>query len=209
MKTFKSIKEALEVVGGLSNPSKMPCYSYGLSAKLCNVGSKLAKVAGSVCEGCYALKGMYTFKVVGEAHTRRREAIDLPEWVDAMTFIINTKKLEYFRWHDSGDIQNLQHLLNIVKIAENCPNTKFWMPTRERALISKYKEAFGAFPKNLVVRVSATMVDEKTSGECTSTVHKEGKPMGRACKAPSQDGKCLDCRDCWNPRIKNISYAYH
>ena len=61
--------EALKIVGGLSKPSKMPGWAYGLPAKECKTGSKLVKVPGSVCHGCYALKGCYVFKVVqDEAH---------------------------------------------------------------------------------------------------------------------------------------------
>ena len=63
--------EALKLVGGLSKPSKMPGWAYGLPAKECKTGSKLVKVAGSTCEGCYALKGCYVFKVVQEAQYRR------------------------------------------------------------------------------------------------------------------------------------------
>ena len=206
------LKEALEIVGGLSNPSKMPCHAYGISAHLCITGAKLVDVAGSVCADCYALKGMYGDwnKNVSNAHAKRAEAINRPDWAKTMAFIINAKKMKYFRWHDSGDLQNFQHLLNIVAIAEQCPNTRFWLPTREKKFINQYAEAFGAFPKNLVVRVSATMQDTPAGNyKNTSTVHRDKKPIGRAGKASNHGGKCLDCRDCWNPKIKNVSYAYH
>ena len=209
---IKSISQALGIVGGLSNPSKMPCHSYGISAHLCITGAKLNKVEGSVCSDCYALKGMYGDwnKNVTEAHAKRAQALKDPLWIDAMVFLINTRKMDYFRWHDSGDIQSLQHLFNIVSIAEQCPKTKFWIPTREKKFINQYLDSFGAFPKNLIVRVSATMQDEPAGDfPNTSTVHKNAKPIGRACNSNKQGGKCLDCRDCWNPKIKNISYAWH
>ena len=63
--------EALKLVGGLSKPSKMPGWAYGIPAKECKTGSKLVNVSGSTCEGCYALKGCYVFKVVQEAQYRR------------------------------------------------------------------------------------------------------------------------------------------
>ena len=68
---FNSIKEAEASVGGLSAPSKMPSYAWSISAKRCNIGSKLAKVEGSVCHKCYALKGRYMFPMVQNAHLRR------------------------------------------------------------------------------------------------------------------------------------------
>ena len=32
---------------------------------------------------------------------------------------------------------------------------------------------------------------------------------GASCPAPSQGGKCLDCRQCWDPNIKTVSYGKH
>ena len=55
-------KEASKIVGGLSTPGKMPCYSINLPATECKVGSILAQQAGTTCHGCYALKGRYRFK---------------------------------------------------------------------------------------------------------------------------------------------------
>ena len=47
-----NIKEAKAIVGGLSNPSKMPGYGYGLSAFDCSVGSKLRLIKNSTCSMC-------------------------------------------------------------------------------------------------------------------------------------------------------------
>ena len=40
------IKQLEKEIGTLSNPSKMPAYAWGISAKQCKVGSKLAKIKG-------------------------------------------------------------------------------------------------------------------------------------------------------------------
>ena len=50
-------QEALKIVGGLSKPSKMPGWAYGLPAAECKTGSKLAQQDNTTCSGCYALKG--------------------------------------------------------------------------------------------------------------------------------------------------------
>ena len=55
-------QEALKLVGGLSKPSKMPGWAYGIPAAECKTGKKLQNVEGSTCYGCYALKGCYVFK---------------------------------------------------------------------------------------------------------------------------------------------------
>ena len=211
-KQFKTVKEALDFVGGLSSPSKMPCFSYGISAYRCQTGAKLVDVVGSTCSDCYALKGFYGDwnTNLHKAHQKRYEAMQNPDWVSAMVFLITRKGMDYFRWHDSGDLQSFQHLLNLVTIAEQCPGTSFWLPTREKKYINQYQKAFGDFPANLIVRVSATMVDEKAGDyQNTSTVHQDKAPIGHACNAPAQAGKCLDCRACWDKSIQNISYAKH
>ena len=38
------IKEIEKKIGTLSNPSKMPAFGWGISAKHCKTGSKLAKI---------------------------------------------------------------------------------------------------------------------------------------------------------------------
>jgi hypothetical protein len=72
-----------------------------------------------------------------------------------MAFQINSKKSKYFRWHDSGDVQDLKHLLKIFKVCKLTPEVKHWMPTRE-AWIKKYMYRC---PENLIVRFSGQMVD--------------------------------------------------
>jgi hypothetical protein len=123
--------EALKLVGGLSKPSKMPGWAYGIPAAECKTGKKLQDVPGSTCEGCYATKGCYVFPVVQAAQYRRLAAIKNPLWVEAMATLINSKKSKYFRWHDSGDVQDEAHLLKIFEVCKLTPETSHWLPTRE------------------------------------------------------------------------------
>ena len=194
-----------EITGSLSKPSKMPGHAYGLPAKECKTGSKLAKVEGSTCSGCYALKGCYVFKVVQAAQYKRLEAIKHPRWVEAMAAQINAKRVKFFRWHDSGDVQSLKHLFKIYEVARRSPDVAHWMPTRE-AWVKKYIDRA---PANLVIRFSATMVDQAApaSWPHTSTVTTDGAQA--TCPAPNQDNACKDCRACWDPKVKNVAYLAH
>ena len=54
------VKEAKKITGSMTRTKKMPGLSYSLPAWECITGAKLRKVKGSVCAGCYALKGNYT-----------------------------------------------------------------------------------------------------------------------------------------------------
>jgi len=128
-----NLKEAKEITGGLSSPSKMPGYAYNLPAWRCVTGVKLQAVAGSVCSGCYAMKGRYRFKNVKDALNRRLNSLTHPQWVEAMTTLVTwySRKVPWFRWHDSGDLQGPDHLKNIFEVCNATPAVKHWMPTRE------------------------------------------------------------------------------
>jgi len=204
-------KEASQIVGGLSTPGKMPCYSINLPATECKTGAKLARVPGTTCHGCYALKGRYRFTNVKEAMARRLQALTDPLWVQAMTALITGHK--YFRWHDSGDLQGPAHLKNIIEVAKATPGTRHWLPTREYKLLNLMDP--GIIPKNLLIRVSASKVNHRAPGwwPWTSTVVSHDSPSygatKRLCPAPNQGGKCKSCRNCWSRDIQNVAYAKH
>ena len=209
------IKEIEKKIGTLSNPSKMPSYAWGISAKHCNVGSKLAKIKGTICNKCYALKGHYSFKNVFNAHEIRRKAIELPEWVDYMAELLTQKykKLDksrlFHRWFDSGDVQSYSHLMKIFEVCELTPHIKHWLATKEYKIIDKIDEK--DVPKNLCLRVSATKIDGAIPKfwKWTSGVHRDKKPIGRECPDYKQDGECGSCRACWSRKVKQVSYKEH
>ena len=209
--------EAILTVGsGLSNTSKMPSYSFNLSALDCNTGSKLVNVEGSVCFGCYALKGNYQRYKLPVKMQPKTAKISNSRWVEAMTYLINNqgnkKDKVYFRWHDSGDIQSLEHLRKIVLVCEQTPDVSHWIPTREYKIVKMYLDIHGKFPANLTVRLSAHMIDEKAPNIAnlpTSTVNKNKPTIGAQCESYKQENQCLDCRLCWDKSNANISYKYH
>lgn len=218
-----TIKAATEVIGPMGYPSKMPGTSYGISAHACKTGGKLAKIPGSVCHDCYALKGNYVYPSVQIAHDKRIAGINKPEWVGAMVMMLKATHARgrgrngpiasgWHRWHDSGDIQSNEHLAKICEVARRTPEIKHWLPTKELTLVKKFVAAGGVVPKNLVIRVSATMIDGDATQAwpTTSRVHTVKPPRGvRPCPAPDQDGHCGDCRACWDPKIKSVSYCKH
>ena len=220
---FDTLKEAELAVGGLSEPSKMPSYAWSISAKRCNTGSKLAKVKGSVCYNCYALKGRYMFNGVQAALERRFNAwsSNREKWVDAMIYIMHNKKhivnSKVFRWFDSGDIQGEDMLSDMNTVAWASPNIRFWLPTKEYKLIRNYNKHATELAPNLVIRVSAPNVDKgftdiKGNFEYISTVYNKDKlhmSMGHICPSSKQDNKCGSCRACWSDKVSEVSYIAH
>jgi hypothetical protein len=212
--SIKSLKQAKSIAGSLGFPSKMPGTSYGISAKHCKTGSKLAKVPGSVCEKCYAMRDNYVYPSVMAAHETRLAALESPQWVDAIVLQIVKAALKsgvpYHRWHDSGDLQSMQHLLNIVEVARRLPDINFWLPTKEKQLVNRYLREHGDFPANLCVRLSAAMIDGLPPVFAnTSTVIDQRRPIGYPCPAPTQGRQCGSCRACWDRRVANVTYHKH
>lgn len=211
-----TIRECAKIVGGLSAPGKMPCHSYSLDARKCKNGAKLRKVKGSTCSKCYAYGGCYNFPVVVAAMARRYASLTDPRWTAAFVRILNRKRNRFFRWHDSGDIQSLNHLRNIAEVARLTPEVSHWIPTREYGIVREYLRTYGPFPANLRVRVSAAMIEgtaaddfEYTSEVSVRAAERAAENAGTfACIAYTQDGKCLDCRACWSDS-PTIVYPLH
>lgn len=230
-------RAAWQVVGGLSNPSKMLGYSFGLHPQdTCKVGMKLRNVKGSTCSGCYALKGSYTqYPDVARAQARRLALLpasddinhpDWQRWIDAMVHAIpmgNGSNSKYFRWHDAGDVHRAVYGEAIIEVARRRPGTQYWIPSREAKLWGALKAlhtALGTWPANLCVRISASMVNGKAlnvQGLPTSLVHTDEAQDGAYhCPAPKQGGKCDGSKDggkfcnaCFNPSVKSVSYGIH
>ena len=210
---FKNKKEAEKIVGTLSKPSKMPGFAYSTPAKRCLIGQKMRKVAGSICAFCYALKGRYVFPNVMAAMEKRFKSLTDPLWVSAISYLIGGRKNSYFRWHDSGDLQGVWHLKNIVEVANNLPNIFFWLPTREYAFVSSYIEQGGLVPDNLCIRLSALMMDgpapEGIAKRLGLTVSGASMTGNFNCPSSKQGNKCGSCRKCWDKNVFAIDYKKH
>jgi hypothetical protein len=184
----------------------MPGPAHNLPAQRCITGAKLVKVPGSVCAGCYALKGRYRFKNVQDALNRRLKALEDPRWVEAMVTLVTGHA--HFRWHDSGDIQSEKHLLNIFEICKATPGTAHWLPTREARFLKDIQPE--VVPKNLKIVLSDHMVDQEKPASWwpfTSGVTTDAAQI--TCPAPKQNNECKSCRACWDPTVKRVVYGKH
>lgn len=208
--------DALDIIGQLSEASKMPGDSWSIPATACRVGSALRKVPGSTCSTCYALKGRYFFPKTQQALDRRLRALSHPRFVEAFIVVLKqrlvsragrNKDKRHFRWFDSGDLQGRDNLDKFVQIARALPEITFWLPTREILTVRNYPHPI---PDNLTIRLSAPMMGHvpKWDEHLMSTVN-VSDPSFYQCPAPKQGGKCLDCRACWSKEVKVVNYAEH
>ena len=137
------------------------------------------------------------------------------KWVDAMIYIMHNKKhivdAGVFRFFDSGDIQGEDMLNDMNTVAWASPNIRFWLPTKEYKLISKYDTEIAP---NLVIRVSAPTVDKDfnhTYDYISTVYNKDNLHManGHICPAPKQGNQCGSCRACWSDKVSEVSYVSH
>lgn len=212
----------------------MPGFSYGISATKCHTGSKLRSVPGSVCSGCYAMTDWYrSWRPLLAGHARRWDGIFHPRWVEAMIAMITQKCKDphnWFRWHDSGDLQGVWHLEKIAAVCAATPTVQHWLPTREYEYVARFRAAGGEIPDNLTIRLSAHMIDSEpafpeqlrdlladlpvSTVSSVPFVHLgvqivEGKGSIECRAVEARDNKCGPCRACWDRRVTSVNYPQH
>lgn len=216
----------------------MPGTSYGLPARACITGAKLAKVPLTACSVCYALSDRYASRNAAEAQRRRLASLSHPRWVEAMTLLLlhvhrvprfkvdagvkNAKRrglqrwqwneAGFHRWHDSGDLQSTEHFGMICEVARRTPRIRHWLPTQELGMVKCYLAGGGAVPANLAVRVSSVMIDDaaRRAWPLTSSVVAARTPdNAHICPAPTQDHRCGACRACWSREVPHVAYELH
>src|SRR6266852_5067995 len=120
----------------------------------------------------------------------------------------------YFRWHDSGDLQSIEHLRKIIQVCNFLPRVKFWLPTREYHTVEAYRRLGGRIPSNLCIRLSAHLIDGKLPlgyrlPVSTVSSGNDSNPCGaHICPAPKQNNQCGSCRACWDPSVKVVIYHF-
>jgi hypothetical protein len=234
------VKESKEYANISTGNTKMPGTTFAIDAFACITGSKLAKIEGTPCFNCYARKLQKIRPSVDQgwkANLSKWDKANKSKWIAATVFQIKRYNVDgYHRWFDSGDLQSVEMLSNIVDVALLTPEIKHWLPTQERGIVNDYIKEYGKVPTNLLIRVSASKVDTDNvpNFEHTSMVFtKNGSPIGKECRAyctdknnkvwnkkefnelSRQDKKSLDfghcgpCRACWDKSVPTTSYPIH
>ena len=124
------------------------------------------------------------------------------------------KKQTHFRWFDSGDMYSIGLAEKMYQVMLETPATKHWLPTR-MAKFPKFQSILAkmqALP-NVMVRFSSDNVDGTyTKGLHGSTILPDASMADSntfVCSAPSQGGKCLDCRACYDKSVPVVGYIAH
>ena len=194
----------------LSQTSKMPCKSISLDAILCKTGSVLAKVSGTPCHKCYALRGFYNMPSVKKAMAKRLKFMtDTNNFITQM--VIELDNEHYFRWFDSGDIQSEKMGHDIIEVCEQTPWCNHWLPSKEYKMWRNILKT-RVLPANVCLRLSTPMDDAKPVNgfKHTATTYNTKDSLsyvGYKCNAhKNKIYNCEECRKCWSNEVSNIAY---
>ena len=197
----------------LSKTAKLGTFSWSLQAiDTCpgSIGADGNLVPA--CSGCYATTGCYNFP-----DTKKVRADNKAQWKSdsfIADFIHALRKQTHFRWFDSGDMYALELAEKMYQIMVQTPHVKHWLPTR----MYKFKKFQDILAKmqalpNVMVRFSSDNIDGSyIKGVHGSTILPDESYADSetfVCSAPSQGGKCLDCRACYDKSVKVIGYIAH
>ena len=197
----------------LSKASKMPGKSWSLQARETCPGSidPATKTLLPVCAGCYATQGKYVFPSVKAPREENRKDWKREDWVSDMVAAIAKEK--FFRWFDSGDVYHPGLAEKIYYVMEQTPHIRHWLPTKSynipkiRFWLNMMKEL-----PNVAVRFSSPTVDGMFSaehGSCVVPSFDSDTQANAVCDAYERDGKCGDCRVCWDKTVDVVAYVAH
>jgi hypothetical protein len=197
----------------LSKASKMPCRSWSLQALVTCPASKDANgELVAACSGCYATTGNYNFPNVKAPRAHNKDDWKRSEWVDDMVNELDSDR--YFRWFDSGDLYDIRLARKVLEVMKRTPWVRHWLPTRMHKF-DKFVPVLNEMQSlpNVVVRLSSDGVNGETiEGVTTSTItptSEQAPKNATVCEAYERDGKCGQCRACWNKDVSLVAYVAH
>lgn len=164
------------------------------------------------CQGCYATTGNYRFANVKAPRAHNKLDWQRMAWSDDM--VAELKNDRFFRWFDSGDMYTLALAEKMLEVMKRTPWVKHWLPTRMHKF-PKFRIVLSEMQalKNVSVRFSSDSV----TGDYTRGLHgsviiptpADAKRGMKLCGAYDNDGKCGDCRACYDKKVKVIAYPAH
>lgn len=168
---------------------------------------------------CYARKGNWTYNNVKKSHLNNLEHFktNSEDFFNEIIKTLNNGDILYrfFRWHSSGDIPNLTYLMGMVRVARECPQTKFLAFTKKFELVNMYLSINVELPSNLKIVYSAWDKNFEVPNPYNLPVtyvmfkNEEDNPQIPEFAIPCV-GKCYQCKSCWTlERGQSVVFKQH
>ena len=172
----------------------------------CNPFCKeMQKNSEFVCSHCYAhqMERMYgrklgyieKYKINGDILSNRNLTESELGW---LTVELGTRSI--VRFHSFGELLNMIHLNNFVRIAKALPKTIFALWSKRVDIIKRLKDK----PKNLILIYSTPKLDDFESYipkgfDKVFSVYKK-KVVEKNNIEINCQGRCIDCLKCYSPK---------
>lgn len=167
----------------------------------------------SVCNGCYAKTGFYSFAPAINKRAFNADDWQREDWVSDMVQALQNER--FFRWFDSGDIYKLKLAEKMLEVCKLTPWVSHWIPTQtwDIKAYQSILKALDSLP-NVVLRASAKDLEKpvtgwKNSSVIVSTIENAQKIGAKICHSATNQGKCGSCRDCYSKEVPIIAYLAH
>jgi hypothetical protein len=139
-----------------------------------------------------------------------RDAICLPPYATPPEVNPDTRRILYFRWHDSGDVFSPRYGDMIREVCAALPDVRFWLPTRSwhsTPRILAVLQDVNTLP-NVAVRPSALYLEQDAPVVPGLSAGTGAKSSGATCPAHLQNNECRQCRVCWG-KTRPAYYKVH
>lgn len=168
----------------------------------------------SCARDCYAAKLARIYKATREAWTRNYNILktDRKSYFEQVKVAVMTS--DYFRFHVSGDIVDIDYLDNMVKIARQCKDTKILAFTKNYEDVNEYLDNHRK-PSNLQIIFSlpfdGAIIDNRHNLPTAAVIFK-GQDMPKSYKVCG--GNCTECAckgvGCWElKKGETIAFYKH
>jgi len=162
--------------------------------KFCQAMNKAKRAA---CAACYSIRMLQTSRQ-NCAPSWENNGRYLSERVHPGRYLPKPPNALYIRFSAHGELINLAHAVNLLRICDLAPSTTFSLWTKRPGLVIKAIEQHGAKPSNLILIFSNDQEFNKAAalppGFDKTFNNQTEKDKG----APSNCfGACLDCLKCY------------
>lgn len=168
--------------------------------------------------GCYANKGTWKYPKTEACLNNNLEMLkqhkdaffdDIIQWLNDEDTIF-----KFFRWFSSGDIVNYNFFLGMVKVARECPQTKFLCFTKKFEIVNDYILFNGDLPSNLRIVFSNWGEFKPQNPNNLPTTHVKFKDPLKNVNIPEFaipcKGSCKTCKACWSlEKGQSVYFDFH
>lgn len=169
--------------------------------------------AGATCRsdapcrsGCYALKGTWSYPNVKSSLKANLDEFmsDSKKFFDDIIEYLNNDDVTYkfFRWFSSGDIVNMEFFYGMLRVAKECPQTKFLCFTKKFYIVNMWLALGNELPSNLKIVFSGWDESFKVDNPFNlpvTYVYFNGQSNKHIPEyAIPCVGSCSKCKSCWS-----------